>query len=61
MWDKGFSDPEVTHDVVPLPPKRFAPNAVRLTISVIEGPRSKAGKSKRSGKLLLTPSQRCDR
>lgn len=59
MTEKGFPNAEVTHDLVPLPPKRFHPNAVRLTISIIEGRRSTAHNT--SMKHPLTPFERCQR
>jgi hypothetical protein len=36
MSENGFPAAEVTHD-----PPRFGPNAVRLTVSVVEGGRSR--------------------
>src|SRR5687767_9140839 len=57
LAEKGFTSPEVTHDTIPLPPNRFSPNALRLTIHIVDGPRSRA--IKRSG--FLSPSQRCSR
>ena len=59
MAEKGFPDAKITHDLARLPPKRFGPNAVRLTITITEGTRSTAGNA--SSKRPLTPSERCDR
>jgi hypothetical protein len=59
MADKGFPNAEVTHDLVPLPPKRFSPNAVRLTISIIEGRRLTTHHTSR--KHPMTPFERCQR
>jgi hypothetical protein len=56
MAEKGFANAQVTHELVPLPPKRYQPNAVRLTVTIVEGQRSNTRR-----KLPLTPAERCER
>ena len=59
MAEKGFPNAEVTHDVIPLPQNRFGANAVKVTLNITDGERSRAVKTPMIP--LLSTSQRCAR